>query len=49
VLANLEAFADAVRGRAPYPIPQQEMIATASAAEAIIRSADSGQIEQVER
>jgi len=48
VLAGLEAFAAAARGRAPYPIAQHEMIATISALEAIIKSAASGQIEQVE-
>jgi predicted dehydrogenase len=48
VLANLEAFAAAAHGRAPYPIAQEEMIATISALEAIIISAASGQIVQVE-
>jgi hypothetical protein len=48
VLENLEAFADAACGRAPYPIAQREMIATISAEEAIIKSAASGQIERVE-
>ena len=48
VLAGLEAFAEAACGRAPYAIAQQEMIATISALEAIIKSAASGQVEQVE-
>jgi predicted dehydrogenase len=47
VLANLEAFADAAAGRAPYPVPQAEMIANVSALEAVFRSAASGQIEAV--
>jgi predicted dehydrogenase len=47
VLANLEAFADAAQGRAPYPVPQAEMIANISALEAVFRSAASGQVEQV--
>jgi predicted dehydrogenase len=47
VLANLEAFADAAEGRAPYPVPQAEMIANISALEAVFRSAASGQVEQV--
>jgi predicted dehydrogenase len=47
VRANLEAFADAAAGRAPYPVPQSEMIATIAALEAIFRSAASGQVEQV--
>jgi predicted dehydrogenase len=48
VLANLEAFADAAAGRAPYPVPQHEMIANVSALEAIFRSAASGAAEPVE-
>jgi predicted dehydrogenase len=48
VLANLEAFADAAAGRAPYPVPQEQMIANVSALEAIFRSAASGRVEQVE-
>jgi len=47
VLANLEAFADAAAGRAPYPVPQGEMIANVSALEAIFRSAESGRVETV--
>jgi predicted dehydrogenase len=47
VLANLEAFADAAAGRAPYPVPQAEMIANVSALEAVFRSAASGQVEPV--
>jgi predicted dehydrogenase len=47
VLANLEAFADAAEGRAPYPVPQAEMVANISALEAVFRSAASGQVEQV--
>src|SRR3954470_17191508 len=48
VLSNLEAFADAAAGRAPYPVPQAEMIANVSALEAIFRSAVSGNVEQVD-
>jgi hypothetical protein len=48
VLAGLEAFAAAACGRTPYPIAQDEMIATISALEAIIKSAASGQLERVE-
>jgi predicted dehydrogenase len=47
VLANLEAFADAAAGRAPYPVPQAEMIANVCALEAVFRSAASGQVETV--
>ena len=48
VLHNLEAFADAVTGKAPYPVPREQMIANVSALEAMFRSAKSGQIEKVE-
>jgi predicted dehydrogenase len=48
VLANLEAFADAALGRAPYPVPQDQMIANVSALEAVFRSAESGKAETVE-
>jgi len=48
VLANLEAFADAAAKRAPYPVPQGEMIANVSALEAVFRSAKSGKVEAVE-
>jgi predicted dehydrogenase len=47
VLANLEAFADAIEGRAPYPVPHDQMIATVSALEAIVRSTRSGAVEAV--
>ena len=48
VLANLEAFAEAATGGKTYPVPQQEMIANVSALEAVVKSAASGQIEEVE-
>jgi predicted dehydrogenase len=47
VLANLEAFADAIEGRAAYPVPHDEMIATVSALEAIVKSTRSGAVESV--
>jgi predicted dehydrogenase len=47
VLANLEAFADAIDGRAAYPVPHDEMIATVSALEAIVKSTRSGAVESV--
>ena len=49
VLENLEAFADAAAGRAPYPVPQSEMLANVAALEAVFRSAASGRVEPVER
>jgi predicted dehydrogenase len=48
VLANLEAFADAAGGGAPYPVPQEQMVANVSALEAIFRSAQTGRVETVE-
>jgi predicted dehydrogenase len=47
VRANLEAFADAVAGRARYPVPSSEMIATVAALEASLKSAASGVVERV--
>jgi predicted dehydrogenase len=49
VLANLEAFADAAAGRAPYPVPQEQMIDNICALEAVFKSARSGNIEKVEK
>ena len=46
--AELEAFADAVTGTAPYPITGQEMIDEVAALEAAIRSFDSGEEVQVQ-
>jgi predicted dehydrogenase len=49
VRANLEAFADAIAGRAPYPVPPAEMIGTVAALEAIVKSArNGGRVEPVE-
>eukprot|EP01037_Dinobryon_pediforme_P006005 gene6005-6077_t len=48
VRANLEAFATAAQGGAPYPMPQPEMLATVAALEAVFRSSRSGAIEAVE-
>jgi predicted dehydrogenase len=48
VLANLEAFADAAAKRAPYPVPQDQMVANVCALEAVFRSAQSGKVEAVE-
>ena len=43
LLAEFEAFADAVKGRAPYPITPDEMVNTIGAFEAITRSLASGE------
>ena len=47
VRANLEAFAQAVRGVADYPVTQREMLANVAAFEAVTRSAESRQIENI--
>jgi predicted dehydrogenase len=39
---ELEAFADALEGRAPYPIPYDQMIDTVAVFEAIVRSVQAG-------
>lgn len=48
VRANVEAFADAAAGRAPYPVTFAEMVANIAAFEAIGKSAESGTIVLVE-
>ena len=47
-LLVIEAFADAAAGRAPYPVPHDQMIANVSALEAVFRSAASGTVQTVE-
>ena len=42
VLAEMDAFADAVAGVAPYPITTEEMVNTIASFEAVIRSIASG-------
>ncbi|HEU5283934.1 MAG TPA: Gfo/Idh/MocA family oxidoreductase [Burkholderiales bacterium] len=49
VLANLEAFADAVAGRDQYPISPRAMLLTVAALEATFHSSASGRIEPVAR
>lgn len=44
VRANLEAFADAAEGRAAYPMPQAEMVATIAALEAVVTSSTTGAV-----
>ncbi|HLX81530.1 MAG TPA: Gfo/Idh/MocA family oxidoreductase [Burkholderiales bacterium] len=39
--AELEAFADAVEGRAPFPVPPAQMLHTVAAFEAVIRSLET--------
>lgn len=42
VLAEMDAFADAVAGVAPYPISTDEMVNTIASFEAVVRSISSG-------
>ena len=44
---NLEAFARAALGKAPYPVTHEEMLANVKTFEAIKRSAANGQIETI--
>jgi predicted dehydrogenase len=46
---ELDAFADAIEGRAPYPIGEADMVATVAAFDAICRSVKSGRTETVSR
>jgi predicted dehydrogenase len=47
VRENLRAFARAIRGLAPYPIPSAEIVANAAVMEAVFRSAATGRLESV--
>ncbi|MFM8767139.1 MAG: Gfo/Idh/MocA family oxidoreductase, partial [Rubrivivax sp.] len=49
VQLNLEAFARAVRGVAPYPVQRAEMLANVAALEAIMQSARTQALQGVER
>ena len=49
ILAELEAFAAAVRGEAPYPIPPEEVLHGVAAFEAIVQSAATGRPVKVAR
>ena len=46
--AALEAFANAAAGGPPYLIPLEEMVHGAAVTEAIVRSASTGAVENVE-
>ena len=43
VKAVMEAFADAVQGRAPYPVTHDQIVHGVAVFEAIVRSAQTGQ------
>jgi len=42
IIANLEAFGDAVAGKAPYPVTDAELLGTIAALEAVFTSARQG-------
>lgn len=43
VLAEIEAFAEAVEGRAPYPVPDADIVHNVAILEAVFRAAESGE------
>ena len=43
VRANLEAFADAIEGKSPYPIPPDELIHVVAVLEAVVTAIETGQ------
>jgi len=45
--AELEGFADAIEGRAPYACPPDDAVHGVAVLEAIVRSAESGQREAI--
>ncbi len=45
---ELEAFADAIEGRAPFPVSAADMLATVGAFEAVVRALDSGDTVEVD-
>ena len=47
VVANLECFADAVKGISEYPVSEEELVANVAVLEAISRSFESGRVEYV--
>jgi predicted dehydrogenase len=47
LLAELEAFADAIRGRTPFPITHAQMLDTTAAFEATLRAIETGQPVEV--
>jgi len=46
---ELEAFADAVEGRAPFPVAASDMLTTVAAFEAVVKALDSGATVDVEK
>jgi predicted dehydrogenase len=48
LLAELDAFADAAEGRAAFPVPPEQMLATVGAFEATVRAMQTGDTVQVD-
>lgn len=48
LIAELEAFADAVEGRAPFPVTPAQMLDTVAAFEATIRAIETGEPAEVD-
>jgi len=46
---ELEAFADAIEGRAPFPVADSDMLATVAAFEAAVKALDTGAVIEVEK
>ncbi len=46
--AEIEAFCDAVEGRAPYPVDTAQILATVAAFEATVRAVESGTTVEVD-
>jgi predicted dehydrogenase len=42
VMLNLEAFADAIEGKSPYPVPADEIIQVVAVMEAVVQSLATG-------
>lgn len=46
--AELDAFADAIEGRAQFPVPASDMLATVAAFEAVVKALESGATVEVD-
>ena len=45
---ELEAFADAIEGRAPFPVSAEDMLATVAAFEAVVKALETGETVSVQ-
>ncbi len=46
--AELEAFVDAIEGRAPFPVSDEDMLRTVGAFEAVVRALESGETVELQ-